>query len=59
MPAPDPEPNSGNRRAEVARLSELSRDLMRQIDVIKRRMDEITADIAARPSEIKRPDSPS
>ena len=59
MPKPDPHSSSVRRRAEVERLGVLSRELMRQIDAIKRRMDEISADIAARPSEIIRPDSQS
>jgi hypothetical protein len=50
---------SQKRRVEVERLSDLSRELMRQIDAIKRRMAECTADIAARHSEFKKPDSPS
>jgi len=49
---------SEDRRVEVERLSELSRELVRQIDAIKRRMAECTAEIASRPCESKKPDLP-
>jgi hypothetical protein len=49
---------SEENRVEVERLFEVSRELMRQIDAIKRRMAECSADIAARPSDLKKSDIP-
>lgn len=55
MSSSEPRPESVYRRAEVVRLSDLSRELKVRLEEIERRITELNGDIAARPSEIKKP----
>jgi hypothetical protein len=57
MSMPESQPKSVHRPSEVARLTALSLELKRQVDEIERRIGELKLDIAARPSDIQRPES--
>jgi hypothetical protein len=55
MATPESQPASVHRRAEVVRLSDLSRELKERLEAIEQRITDLNLDIAARPSGIQKP----